>query len=85
MATHRIPADCPAAVRFVDNPAWAENNILTSLFYAEAEMADGFLFSYSDIVFAPVHAQRVAAADGPVALVVNRLWRDAYEGRCCTR
>jgi choline kinase len=76
-----IPADCPARVRFVDNPAWAENNILTSLFYAEAEMAAGFLFSYSDIVFAPAHAQRVAAADGPVALVVDRLWREAYEGR----
>jgi choline kinase len=76
-----IPGDFPGQVRFVDNPAWAENNILTSLFYAEAEMAGGFLFSYSDIVFAPAHAQRVAAADGPVALVVDRLWREAYEGR----
>jgi choline kinase len=76
-----IPGDCPARVRFVENPAWAENNILTSLFYAEAEMSGGFLFSYSDIVFAPVHAQRVAGAEGAVALVVDRLWRDAYEGR----
>jgi choline kinase len=76
-----IPADCAARVRFVENPAWADNNILTSLFYAEAEMAGGFLFSYSDIVFAPTHAQRVAAAPGPIALVVDRLWRDAYEGR----
>ena len=53
-----------AQLRFVDNPQWAENNILTSLFYAEAEMADGFLFSYSDIVFTHEHARRVAAADG---------------------
>jgi choline kinase len=76
-----IPGDCPARVRFVDNPAWAENNILTSLFYAEAEMPGGFLFSYSDIVFAPAHARAVAACDAPVGLVVDRLWREAYEGR----
>ncbi|HXJ21681.1 MAG TPA: phosphocholine cytidylyltransferase family protein [Polyangia bacterium] len=74
------PAGAPP-VRFVENPAWAENNILTSLFYAEAEMGDGFVFSYSDIVFAPEHARRVVAAPGPIALVVDRRWRDAYEGR----
>ena len=74
------PAGGPP-VRFVDNPAWAENNILTSLFYAEAEMRDGFVFSYSDIVFAPDHATRVVQSAGPVALIVDRRWRDAYEGR----
>jgi choline kinase len=68
-------------LRFVDNPDWAANNILTSLFYAEREMKDGFLFSYSDIVFAPEHARRLAEAPGPVALVIDRRWRDAYEGR----
>ena len=44
-------------------------------------MQDGFLFSYSDIVFAPEHAGRVWPGAGPVALVVDRRWRDAYEGR----
>jgi choline kinase len=68
-------------LRFVDNPDWATNNILNSLFYAEAEMRDGFLFSYSDIVFAREHARRVAAATAPVALIIDRRWRDAYEGR----
>ncbi|HXU60396.1 MAG TPA: phosphocholine cytidylyltransferase family protein [Polyangia bacterium] len=74
------PAGGPP-VRFVENPAWAENNILTSLFYAEAEMRDGFVFSYSDIVFAPEHARGVVASPGPIALVIDRRWRDAYEGR----
>jgi choline kinase len=77
--------DCIAApgwpVRFVENPAWAENNILASLLYAEREMEGGFLFSYSDIVFAPEHAQRVVAAAGAAALVIDRRWRDAYVGR----
>jgi len=68
-------------LRFVENPDWAENNILTSLFYAEHEMDGGFLFSYSDIVFAPDHARRLATAPGAVALVVDRRWRDAYDGR----
>ena len=75
------PAGAAPKVRFVDNPEWASNNILTSLFYAEAEMGDGFLFSYSDIVFTRDHACRVAAATAPVALIVDRRWHDAYEGR----
>jgi L-glutamine-phosphate cytidylyltransferase len=75
------PSGAIAKVRFVDNPEWAGNNILASLFYAEAEMTGGFMFTYSDIVFSPEHARRVAAADGPVALVIDRRWRDAYEGR----
>jgi len=75
------PAGAGPKLRFVDNPDWANNNILTSLLYAEAEMASGFLFSYSDIVFSREHARRVAAADAPVALIVDRRWRDAYDGR----
>jgi L-glutamine-phosphate cytidylyltransferase len=69
------------ALRFVENPAWAENNILASLLYAEREMNGGFLFSYSDIVFADQHAARLAATPGAVALVIDRRWRDAYVGR----
>ncbi len=75
------PAGSAPPLRFVDNPEWATNNILTSLLYAEAEMGDGFLFTYSDIVFSPEHARRVAASSAPVALIVDRRWRDAYEGR----
>jgi choline kinase len=74
------PAGGPK-LRFVDNPEWASNNILMSLFYAQAEMGDGFLFTYSDIVFSPEHARRVAASSAPVGLIVDRRWRDAYEGR----
>jgi L-glutamine-phosphate cytidylyltransferase len=79
---HEIaPSTAVAKVRFVDNPEWASNNILTSLFFAQTEMTGGFLFTYSDIVFAPEHARLVAAAPGPVALVIDRRWREAYEGR----
>lgn len=77
-------------VRFVENPAWPENNILASLLYAAHELDGGFVFSYSDIVYAPAVAKRLvdfvatAAASGPqtdVALVVDRRWQDSYLGR----
>ena len=75
------PAGMQPPLRFVENPDWESNNILTSLLYAEAEMAGGFLFSYSDIVFATEHARRVAASTADVALIVDRRWQDAYVGR----
>jgi L-glutamine-phosphate cytidylyltransferase len=72
-------------LRFVDNPEWQTNNILASLLYAEGEMDPGFVFSYSDIVYAGdvarrlVHAAR--ASDAAAALVIDRRWQDAYVGR----
>ncbi len=75
------PAPLPATVRFIENDDWANNNILTSLLYAANEMPGGFLFSYSDIVFAGEHARRVAQSTADVALIVDRRWQDAYLGR----
>jgi len=76
-----LPAASGVTVRFVENPEWAENNILASLFFADAEMDGGFLFSYSDIVFAPAHARLTAASTDDVGLVIDRRWRDTYVGR----
>ncbi len=79
------PTNALLTVRFVENPKWAENNILASLLYAERDFAGGFLFSYSDIVFARAHARAVTDAKidevGGVALLIDRRWRDAYVGR----
>jgi L-glutamine-phosphate cytidylyltransferase len=73
----------PWPVRFVDNPAWAENNILASLMYAEAEFDGGFYFSYCDIVYAKSVTSRLAATIGSAAgsLIIDRRWADAYTGR----
>jgi choline kinase len=68
-------------LRFVENPQWASNNILASLFFAEAEMNGDFLFSYSDIVFAPAHARLAADSTAHVGLIIDRLWRETYVGR----
>jgi len=69
--------------RFIDNPEWQSNNILTSLMYAIDELAGGFFFSYCDIVYPPsVVAKLAESGDGPAAaLIVDRRWADAYQGR----
>jgi choline kinase len=74
-------------LRFIENPEWQTNNILASLIYAAGEMAPGFVFSYSDIVFTPAVARaltetaRQAPPQVSGALIIDRRWKDAYVGR----
>lgn len=68
-------------VRFVDNPAWADNNVLLSLACARAELDRPCLVLYSDIIFTPAVAQACAASPAEVGLVVDRAFRDIYVGR----
>ena len=70
-----------AGARTFDNDQFRENNILTSLFYAEEAMDEGFLFSYSDIVFRPEAVKTALETPGDFALVIDRLWHEAYVGR----
>lgn len=67
--------------RYFDNDDFRTNNILVSLFHAEPAMAGGFLFSYSDIVFRPEVVTRAIETAGDYALVIDRLWHEAYVGR----
>ncbi len=67
--------------RYFDNDEYRSNNILVSLFFAEAAMDGGFLFSYSDIVFRPEVVRRVIETEGDYALVIDRRWHEAYVGR----
>jgi choline kinase len=68
-------------VRFVENRDFRTNNILQSLFHAEAELDRAFLFTYADIVFARDVVTRLMAAEGDFCLVVDRRFRDIYDGR----
>ncbi len=67
--------------RYFENPEYAHNNILHSAFCAEEAMAGGFLLSYSDIVYRPSVAEAACATDEDIAVVVDRDWKRAYEGR----
>jgi phosphoenolpyruvate phosphomutase len=68
-------------LRLFDNPHFRDNNILSSLFYAEEAMHGPFLSTYSDIVFHPGVVTRLLATPGDIVLVVDRQWTLAYEGR----
>ncbi len=68
-------------VRFVDNLAYRDNNILESLFCARAELDGAFLFTYADIVFARDVVTTLMAAEGDICLVVDRDFAKIYEGR----
>ncbi len=68
-------------VHYFENPDYRANNILASLFCAEAAMSGGFFFSYSDIVFRPDAVRALVASDADYSLIIDRRWADAYHGR----
>ncbi|MFH0903478.1 MAG: phosphocholine cytidylyltransferase family protein [Pseudomonadota bacterium] len=68
-------------VKFVDNLDYRRNNILQSLFKAEAELDQPLVFSYADIVFRPEVVASLLASPGDISLVVDRGYADAYRGR----
>jgi choline kinase len=67
--------------RYFENLDFKQNNILLSLFCAEAAMEGGFLMSYSDIVFRPEVVKTALDTPGDYALVIDRRWTEAYVGR----
>jgi L-glutamine-phosphate cytidylyltransferase len=66
---------------FRHNSQWEQNNILASLFYAEDLMDEGFICSYSDILFTPEVIRRVLASDHDMSVVVDTAWADRYHTR----
>jgi len=68
-------------VTYCHNPEFRKNNILRSLFYAEDEMNDDFIFSYSDILYSREIVARLIGSEADVALIVDVNWIRTYEGR----
>jgi len=68
-------------VTYCHNPDFRKNNILRSLFYAEDEMDDAFIFSYSDILYSSEIVARLIDSEADVALTVDVSWTQTYEGR----
>jgi len=66
-------------VRYYYNPNYTESNILTSLFCAEREMKDGFIFSYSDILINASIVQKLLQSRGDITLVVDTNWAPKYK------
>jgi len=68
-------------IRYYENTDYESNNILRSLFYAENEMGDGFIFSYSDIIFEQGILEKLLQSGADISLVVDVDWISHYKGR----
>ncbi|HEX3599822.1 MAG TPA: phosphocholine cytidylyltransferase family protein [Lacipirellulaceae bacterium] len=66
---------------FRHNPDWEHNNILASLFYAADLMDEPFVCCYSDVLFTPDIAGRLAKSPGDMVLGVDTSWLKRYEHR----
>ncbi|MBM4320328.1 MAG: phosphocholine cytidylyltransferase family protein, partial [Deltaproteobacteria bacterium] len=66
---------------YYENRDFLVNNILESLFCAEAEMDGPFLSTYADILFDRSVVRAVLDGPGDICLVVDRQWDQAYDGR----
>jgi choline kinase len=65
-------------VTYVTNPRFRENNILNSLMCAQEHMAEGFVASYSDLVYEPRLVQGLLEASGQIAISVDDTWKERY-------
>ncbi|MDA0836450.1 MAG: sugar phosphate nucleotidyltransferase [Planctomycetota bacterium] len=63
------------------NAGWAENNVLLSLFHAEEDMADGFVCTYSDILFSDSVVRRALEHPADIVICVDIHWRERYVHR----
>jgi CTP:molybdopterin cytidylyltransferase MocA len=66
---------------YVENADWQNNNVLLSLLCARPFLADGFVCSYTDIVYRPEPVARLVASPHDITLVCDTDWRRRYEGR----
>ena len=68
-------------ITYYENPDYRANNILRSLFYAEQEMDDDFIFSYSDIVYNREIVAQLMECKAEIAITTDVNWLQHYEGR----
>lgn len=66
---------------YYHNTAWPHNNILASLFCAEAEMDEPFACTYSDVIYRPWVTQQLMESSYDITLVVDTAWRERYAAR----
>ncbi|MFX1363507.1 MAG: NTP transferase domain-containing protein [Promethearchaeota archaeon] len=68
-------------ISYYDNDDYYNNNILESLFYAEEAMKDGFIFTYSDILYSKNVVKKLLDSPHDFSFIVDTDWRKRYEGR----
>lgn len=68
-------------IRYYENTDYENNNILSSLFYAQSEMDDDFVFSYSDIIFERSILEKLLQSEADISLVIDIDWLKHYQHR----
>ncbi len=68
-------------LKYYVNDRYEHNNILHSLLYAENEMNDGFIASYSDIIYDKTVIRKLCESKADISIVVDTDWRGYYDGR----
>jgi phosphoenolpyruvate phosphomutase len=68
-------------IKYIYNWNYRRNNILESLMYAEGEMDDEFMVSYSDILYNKSTVEKLLKSKADVSLIVDTDWRTHYVGR----
>jgi len=76
----KVKRDYPQ-FEFRHNTDWENNNILASLFCAADVMDEPLICCYSDVLFTPDIAGRLAASPADMALGVDTAWLERYEHR----
>lgn len=65
----------------VENPLWAETNMVESLFSAESKFTSDIIVAYSDIVYEPRVLQALLDSEADISVIVDRQWRALWEQR----
>jgi choline kinase len=65
-------------VAYVRNDNYRQNNILNSLMCADQHMAEGFVASYSDLVYEPRMVGDLLDASGEIVISVDDTWKERY-------
>jgi len=68
-------------LKYYINDNYENNNILNSLFYAEEEMDDEVIISYSDILYEKQVVERLLESIKDISIVVDIEWREYYNNR----
>lgn len=76
----KVKSDYPQFT-FRENPDWENTNILASLLCAADQIDEGFICCYSDVLFTPDIAARLAASPADMALGVDTAWLERYAHR----
>ncbi len=77
---NQIRKDYPH-LNFCHNTNWKDNGILASLMCAKSYMAEGFICSYSDILFHGSIVEDAVKHSGEIVICVDTHWRDRYVNR----